>query len=237
GPSHSRGHGRPRFPETLPVPITQPADSGTGKPLSFSRLASDLWENLPEVNEQEVDSQTDADSVRIVRPILEYTREEIRSWMTERGYQWREDSTNAEDGVKRNKIRNRVFPVFAQINPSFIKTLVADMERFRQTDDIADEYYHIAAERIIKYAPEASAEAILQISVTGLLELRHWRYVLWRALEDYGFSAETFDKLCTLLERYRTEASGTVTLSGKTFQSTGYVLLSRRKSLLLYSTP
>ena len=170
-----------------------------------------------------------------MRPLLGTTREEIRAWMEKKGFEWREDSTNALDEARRNKIRNRVFPVFAEINPSFVKTLGADIERFRQTDDIADDYYRQAAERIVKKAPQAAAGAILQISVAGLLELRHWRYVLWRALEDYGVSAETFDKLCTLLERYRTEPLGTVTLSGKVFESPAHILRARRKNLLLFN--
>lgn len=153
--------------------------------------------------------------------------------MEDKGFAWREDKTNAESEVKRNKIRNRVFPVFAEINPSFVKTLGEDMARIRQTDDIAEDYYREAAARIAKRAPEASGDAILEISVKGLLELKHWRYVLWRALEDYGFSAETFAKLCELLDRYRTEPVGTVTLSGKTFQSPGFLIKARRKSLLI----
>ena len=148
--------------------------------------------------------------------------------MTEKGFEWREDRTNAENGPRRNKIRNQVFPVFAEINPSFIKTLGADMERFRQTDDIAEDYYAEAAQRIVKQSVTSA-----EISVPGLLALKHWRYVLWRILEDRSFSAETFDKLCTLLDRYRTEPSGTVTLSGKTFQSPTWLLRARKKSLIL----
>ena len=164
----------------------------------------------------------------VYRPLLETTREEIRKWMTEKGFEWREDRTNAENGPKRNKIRNQVFPVFAEINPSFIKTLGADMERFRQTDDIAEDYYAEAAQRIVKQSVTSA-----EISVPDLLALKHWRYVLWRILEDRSFSAETFDKLCTLLDRYRTEPSGTVTLSGKTFQSPAWLLRARKKSLIL----
>lgn len=169
----------------------------------------------------------------IVRPLLGVTRDEIREWMERHGFEWREDSTNAESEVKRNKIRNRVFPVFAEINPSFVRTLGEDIERIRQTDDIADDYFREAAARIVKYAPEAASGAILEISVPGLLALKHWRYVLWRTIEDYSFSAETFAKLCELLDRYRTSPLGTVTLSGKTFQSPGHQLTARRKHLLL----
>ena len=165
----------------------------------------------------------------ILRPLLGTSREEIRKWMESNGRSWREDRTNAENEAKRNKIRNQVFPVFAEINPSFIRTLGADMERIRQTDDIAEDYYREAASDIVK----EGAGGTLEINVRGLLSLKHWRYVLWRILEDCSFSAETFNKLCTLLERYSTEPSGTVTLSGKRFESSTHVLLARKKQLIL----
>ena len=60
------------------------------------------------------------DRDRIVRPLLGTTREEIRTWMQEHGCGWREDSTNADNAPKRNRIRNEVFPAFARINPSFV---------------------------------------------------------------------------------------------------------------------
>lgn len=164
----------------------------------------------------------------LLRPLLGTSREEIRKWMESNGKIWREDRTNAENEAKRNKIRNQVFPVFAEINPSFIRTLGADMDRIRQTDDIAEDYYREAAGRIVK-----EAAGNVEISVPGLLALKHWRYVLWRILEDCSFSAETFDKLCTLLERYRTEPSGTVTLSGKKFEAPRYTLRARKKNLIL----
>ena len=148
--------------------------------------------------------------------------------MEEKGFEWREDRTNGENEAKRNKIRNRVFPVFEEINPSFIRTIGEDIARIRQTDDIADDYFREAADRIVKEKGNS-----LEISVVQLLELKHWRYVLWRILEDCSFNAETFGKLCELLERYGSEPLGTVTLSGKTFQSSTHLLRARRKTLVL----
>ena len=68
--------------------------------------------------------------IPLLRPILDMTREDILSFAKEHGLEWREDHTNAENDFKRNKIRNLVFPVFKEINPSFIQTLNADMQRF-----------------------------------------------------------------------------------------------------------
>ena len=177
---------------------------------------------------EEYPASVPPEGLQVIRPLLGISREEIRMWMESRGLKWREDSTNKENEARRNKIRNQVFPVFKEINPSFIKTLGEDIGRIRQVDDIADDYFRQAAVKIVK-----NKDNTLEISVLPLLELKHWRYVLWRILEDCAFSSETFGKLCALLERYRTAPLGTVTLSGKTFQSPSCTLKCRRKLLVL----
>lgn len=70
--------------------------------------------------------------IPLLRPLLSLTREEIAAFVRENGIPYREDRTNAENDCKRNKIRNLVFPVFRDINPSFVRTLNRDMERFRE---------------------------------------------------------------------------------------------------------
>lgn len=68
--------------------------------------------------------------IPLLRPLLGMTRQDIEAFAAEHKLQWREDATNALNDFKRNKIRNLVFPVFKEINPSFIQTLNRDMERF-----------------------------------------------------------------------------------------------------------
>ena len=78
----------------------------------------------------------DFGDIPLRRPLLSMTREEIEAFAREKGLSWREDSTNALNGYKRNKIRNLVFPIFATINPSFVQTLNRDMERFAAELDL-----------------------------------------------------------------------------------------------------
>ena len=68
--------------------------------------------------------------IPLLRPLLGMTREDIEAFAAEHGLSWREDCTNAQNEYKRNKIRNQVFPVFKEINPSFVETLNSDMDRF-----------------------------------------------------------------------------------------------------------
>lgn len=112
---------------------------------------------------------------RVIRPILETPRADIEAWMERRGLQWREDSSNAEDKYKRNALRHNVMPVFKQLNPSYLKTLGADMKRFAQVDDIADEYYRNAAAQLL------DSEGSLNLK--KLITYTHWEYLLYRFTE------------------------------------------------------
>lgn len=72
----------------------------------------------------------DFGDIPLLRPLLSMTRADIEAFAAAHGLSWREDATNALNDYKRNKIRNLVFPVFREINPSFVETLNRDMQRF-----------------------------------------------------------------------------------------------------------
>ena len=159
----------------------------------------------------------------IVRPLLGTTREEIRNWMVDHGYGWREDSTNADCTPKRNRIRNEVFPVFARINPSFVRTLGDDMRRFARVDDIADAWFRSVRDGL--------TDGNGAIRLPAVLALDHWEYALWRLVEPYALSGPTFEKLVALLRRYREEPRGTVTVGGKVFEGNGAALVIENELL------
>ena len=53
---------------------------------------------------------------RIIRPLLETSREEIHQYAVENGLTWREDHTNAETLYLRNKIRHELLPAIDNIS-------------------------------------------------------------------------------------------------------------------------
>ena len=67
----------------------------------------------------------------IIRPMLRITRNEIISFLKERGVTYVEDSTNSLDIYTRNKLRHSVIPAITQINPSFIESAAAASELAR----------------------------------------------------------------------------------------------------------
>lgn len=164
----------------------------------------------------------EAGEVEILRPLIGIPRSEIEAWMKENGKRWREDSTNRESTVKRNVVRNEVFPVFARINPSYLQTLNSDIKRFAQVDDIAEDYYLSARKEV------CDDEGIV---IDKLLGYKHWKYLLFRLTEDCGLCQDTFEKLVSLMERFKSLPRGTVTLGGKTFEGSDMELRAVRGHL------
>ena len=128
--------------------------------------------------------------IRIIRPLLNTGRREIAAYMTERKLPWREDKSNDSLEYKRNIIRNRVFPEFERINPSYIKTLNEDIARFCQADEIVQDYVARAREKMSlgPGLPES-------IPIKKLLEFRHWEYILHCLLYESGINSEQFANL------------------------------------------
>ena len=111
------------------------------------------------------------------RPLLHTTRTEIDALAGIWNLPWREDRTNAENTVKRNKLRNQVFPLLREINPSFEDTLAADMDRLRLVETIADGYYLEHVDLVWDGR---------RIDTALLKTLPGWEYILYRILEGEG---------------------------------------------------
>ncbi len=113
------------------------------------------------------------------RPLLGLTRADIDRLAAQWQVPYRDDRTNAENTVKRNKLRNQVFPVLREINPSFEKTLAEDMERLSMVSAIAEDYYRENASLL--WDGKRIDTALLQT-------FPHWEYLLYRILEEEGLS-------------------------------------------------
>lgn len=50
------------------------------------------------------------------RPLLEFRHTELIEWLEGQGYRWREDASNAEPVAVRNRLRNEVLPLLAEIS-------------------------------------------------------------------------------------------------------------------------
>lgn len=157
--------------------------------------------------------------IPLLRPLLDCTRKQIEGYMFAHKAAYREDSTNALSDYKRNRIRNEAFPIFASVNPSFVRTLNREMGYFTEAGEIVEEWCRSAAPSVVKKDCDG-----LRVDIQALLKNRHWRYLLYYILEPYGFNSSVLASLENLLTSERT-------VSGKKFESSSHVLLTGRNDL------
>ena len=72
----------------------------------------------------------------IIRPIMEYSRQQIEKYALKWKVPFRTDSTNLQSDYSRNRIRNEVFPQLEKINPSVIATFNKNIRHFQQAGNI-----------------------------------------------------------------------------------------------------
>lgn len=161
--------------------------------------------------------------VRLLRPMLSFSREQIEEYVTANSLEYHDDRTNAETVYKRNRIRHLVFPVFESLNPSFLTTFAREMNAFSEVQEIADDYFISVRESVCE---PAGKDELLRVNAVRLCHLKHYKYVLYRLLEAYGFRDRLLEPVVRLLESGKT-------FSGKVFEAPGYELITAGECLIV----
>jgi tRNA(Ile)-lysidine synthase len=104
---------------------------------------------------------------RLVRPLLEATREETREWCRTRGLEWREDPTNEDTYYARARVRHEVMPHLRELNPAAERNIAETARRLREEQALVEEAVDKALERLGP-APEL---AVLRDEPVGLARL------------------------------------------------------------------
>ena len=72
----------------------------------------------------------------IIRPLLWASREQIHQYAVENKILWREDHTNAESVYLRNKIRNKLLPVFDELQSEARQGLYKSLEHLASENEL-----------------------------------------------------------------------------------------------------
>lgn len=161
--------------------------------------------------------------VRLLRPMLSFSRKQIEEYVAANSLEYHDDRTNAETVYKRNRIRHLVFPVFESLNPSFLTTFAREMNAFSEVQEIADDYFIAVRDGVCE---PAGKDELLRVNAVRLSHLKHYKYVLYRLLEAYGFRDRLLEPVVRLLESGKT-------FSGKVFEAPGYELITAGECLIV----
>lgn len=159
--------------------------------------------------------------IPLLRPLLGMTRQEIETYMRSIGATWREDGSNRDTTIRRNRIRHELLPLLSELNPSYGDALDRAMRHIGSLQDVADTWFESVRPTLL----DPTDGSIL---LDSLRSLPHRDFLLYRLLEPYGLTESVLDDFCTALD------SGE-SLSGKRFLLHHATLLGGRDRLLFSS--
>ena len=116
----------------------------------------------------------------VVRPLLDIGRDELRAYLASLGQTFREDSSNADVTIPRNRIRHEVIPYLeSQVSPGITDVLARDAALARQDEEFLHEEAIKLAARIVlpdvavridaaglSSAPRALSSRVVQMALT-----------------------------------------------------------------------
>jgi tRNA(Ile)-lysidine synthase len=152
----------------------------------------------------------------IIRPLISFTRKEIEAYAKRRKLKHREDSSNKEDKYLRNKIRQRLIPLFHKLNPQFEQTMHHTMLNV----DLPIEIFTKEVRKTFSHLFEEENKT-LSARISQVKMLPQSEQYLYYMLKPMGFNAGT---AAEVLKPHQ---------SGKRFYSDSHVLTIDRDSIII----
>lgn len=158
----------------------------------------------------------------IVRPLLCVTRSDIEQFLKQNSQDYVTDSTNLQNDVKRNKLRNVVLPCLYQQFPGAEDTLAHTIDNTRDCNEL---YRELVAQSRTQLC--VAQQGGFDISIDGLRGYRNALTLLFEILKPQGFKHE---QCCDIVQLFTGHAG-----VGKTFLSSTHKLVVGRERLEVMS--
>jgi tRNA(Ile)-lysidine synthase len=128
---------------------------------------------------------------RIIRPLLNFSAQEIRSYAQQNSIPFAIDCTNTDETIKRNRIRASVIPILKELNPNLIDTISHNREILCQQFNL----YQNSIE-CFKTALVTEENGVVRIDRQKIQTIEQQSIILYEILSDYGFGDDTVSELC-----------------------------------------
>jgi tRNA(Ile)-lysidine synthase len=85
---------------------------------------------------------------RLVRPLLEVTRDDVRDYLRARGLSWREDPSNADRRFARARVRHDVVAALRELSPGAERTIAETARQLREEGELVERAVDDALEEL-----------------------------------------------------------------------------------------
>ena len=156
----------------------------------------------------------------VIRPLLPFSRGQLKEYAQQNGLLWREDSSNAETKYLRNQLRHQVIPELKKVHVNLLQNFSKTTALLKQSQDFIDDQIKEISKKVIS----TESENQFQININALKSFANPKFILYHLLKNYGFTA--WDDIYQLLNAQ----------SGKYVNAPGYRISKHRKVLIIDTT-
>ena len=153
---------------------------------------------------------------KIIRPLLNFERNEIESYLMLKNQEFRTDSSNTDTKYLRNNIRKHIIPIIKDVNPSFSNTFSNELEYMNDVFKVFQNVINTEMKNII-----LSSSADMILDKNNLLKSDNKKILLRELVFPFGFSQ---------IEQILNSCND---ISGKIFYSKSHKLLVDRDKIII----
>ena len=164
---------------------------------------------------------------RIIRPLLDCRRRELRAYLTERNVTWREDASNEDVTIPRNRVRAELLPLLeSRFNPAIVEALADAADIAREEWSVVDA---IARETCSQVARRDGEEWRIDTARLNALPVAVARVVLQRVMNEVSSGRHQGYRHIEEVRRLSRSGSGILHLPAHIVKrDTGDLVLSSR---------
>ncbi|MEP5131886.1 tRNA lysidine(34) synthetase TilS [Nonlabens ulvanivorans] len=119
---------------------------------------------------------------RVIRPLLPFSREQIKNYAIDSQISWREDSSNSSNKYQRNHLRNQILPLLHDALPSLKSHFAQTLVYLKGSQDLVDDAVSRFRESVINTIPTG-----ININISQLKTFSNPQAYLYEIVKAYGF--------------------------------------------------
>lgn len=121
----------------------------------------------------------------LFRPFIQISKNEIVEYAQKNSIDFREDQSNSSNKYKRNLIRNKITPLFEELNESFVSSMAQSIDHLKQANDFIETNMQKDFEALV-----VSQNNGFIINIDKLLKLEPLSFYLHYFLKPFFFNKE-----------------------------------------------
>ncbi len=154
----------------------------------------------------------------IIRPMLFTNRSSIIEYIKNEQLDYRDDSSNSDVKIIRNKLRHQILPMLSEINPAANENIIKTVKNLQDTEHLVQKEIEKA-----RFILGIKAENNCKISIEELKNLKPVKAYLFEILRPYGFNSDQIKDIENTME----------SVSGKVLYSKTHQILKNRNELIV----